>query len=251
MIKYLIEAKTVLKSVLLIAVITSLLLPFYAHCEPLNYSQAKKVMYTDIFYDHRETLYCGACFDDHREVQLPDGFVISSHKKRATRAETEHIVPVENFGRTFEEWREGHPLCVHKDGQPYKGRRCAELVNQEFQKMEADLHNLYPAIGCINAARGHKNFTQFEIGTPSSFGSCVMKIVGNRAEPPERARGIIARAYLYFEKTYKRYNMSRQQRRLMESWNEQYPVTEWECERNRRITRIQDNGNPFVERVCR
>ena len=45
--------------------------------------------------------------------------------------------------------------------------------------------------------------------------------------------------------------MSRQQRRLMETWDEQYPVSEWECERNRRIKAIQGNGNPFVERVCR
>ncbi|MBO4317432.1 MAG: endonuclease [Mailhella sp.] len=77
-----------------------------------------------------------------------------------------------------------------------------------------------------------------------------MKIKGKRVDPPERARGIIARAYLYFEQRYARYNMSRQQRRLMETWDAAYPVTEWECLRNRRIKAIQGNGNPFVERVC-
>jgi deoxyribonuclease-1 len=117
--------------------------------------------------------------------------------------------------------------------------------------MEADLHNLYPAIGCVNAARGNRNFTQFEPDAPSSFGSCQMKIEGKRVEPPVRARGIIAGAYLYFEQRYARYNMSRQQRRLMESWDAQYPVSAWECERNRRIKAIQGNGNPFVERACR
>ncbi len=227
-----------------------LLLPSLAAAEPLPYSVSRKLMYSEVFYDHRETLYCGATYDDHREVTLPDGFVVSSHAKRANRAETEHIVPAENFGRTFREWREGHPLCVHSNGQPFKGRHCAQLVNEEYRLMEADLHNLYPVIGCVNAARGNRNFTQFEADEPSSFGSCQMKIEGRRVEPPERARGIIARAYLYFEQRYARYNMSRQQRRLMESWDAQYPVSDWECERNRRIKRIQGNGNPFVERVC-
>ena len=228
-----------------------LLLPSLAAAEPIPYSVSRKLRYSDVFFDHRETLYCGAPYDEHREVTLPEGFVISSHAKRANRAETEHIVPAENFGRTFVEWREGHPMCVHSDGTPFKGRRCAQLANAEFREMEADMHNLYPAIGCVNAARGNRNFDLFSADTPSSFGSCQMKIEGKRVEPPARARGIIARAYLYFEQRYARYNMSRQQRRLMESWDAQYPVSNWECERNRRIKAIQGNGNPFVERVCR
>ena len=228
-----------------------LALPSVASAEPLTYAQSRKLMYSEVFFDHRETLYCGAHYDEHREVTLPDGFVVSSHAKRATRAETEHIVPAENFGRTFSEWREGHPLCVHSDGKPYKGRKCAEVANAEFREMEADMHNLYPAIGSVNAARGNRNFDLLGSSVPSDFGICPMKIEGRRVEPPKRARGIIARAYLYFENRYARYNMSRQQRRLMQAWDAQYPVTEWECVRNRRIKRIQGNGNPFVERVCR
>ena len=232
-------------------VTTLLLLPSISAAEHLPYSVSRKLMYSDVFYDHRETLYCGASYDENREVALPEGFIVSSHAKRANRAETEHIVPAENFGRTFREWREGHPMCVHSDGSPFKGRRCAQLASEEYREMEADMHNLYPAIGCVNAARGNRNFDMFSADTPSSFGSCQMKIEGKRVEPPARARGIIARAYLYCEQRYKRYNMSRQQRRLMESWDKQYPVSEWECERNRRIKAIQGNGNPLVERVCR
>ncbi len=240
-----------MKLALTIAATVSLLLPSIAAAEPIPYSVSRKLMYSDVFFDHRETLYCGAAYDVHREVKLPDGFVIHSHASRANRAETEHIVPAENFGRTFREWREGDPICVHSDGTPFKGRRCAQLANEEYRLMEADMHNLYPAIGCVNAARGNRNFTQLEADAPSSFGTCQMKIEGKRVEPPARARGIIARAYLYFEQRYARYNMSRQQRRLMESWDAQYPVTEWECVRNRRIKAIQGNGNPFVERMCR
>ena len=45
--------------------------------------------------------------------------------------------------------------------------------------------------------------------------------------------------------------MSRQQRKLMETWDRQYPPDAWECERNERIRTIQGNGNEFVERFCR
>ncbi len=228
-----------------------MLLPSAAAPAPLSYPASRKLMYSDVFYDHRETLYCGAEYDVNREVTLPEGFVIYSHASRAKRAETEHIVPAENFGRTFPEWREGHPLCVNSNGKPFKGRRCAQLASEEYRLMEADLHNLYPAIGSVNAARGNRNFTQFEAGTPSSFGTCQMKIEGRRAEPPERARGIIARAYLYFEQRYARYSMSSRQRRLMETWDRQYPVSAWECVRNNGIKALQGNGNPFVERMCR
>ncbi|MBR5734766.1 MAG: endonuclease [Desulfovibrionaceae bacterium] len=37
----------------------------------------------------------------------------------------------------------------------------------------------------------------------------------------------------------------------MEARDAAYLVSDWECERNKRIKAIQGNGNPFVERVCR
>ena len=218
---------------------------------PLTFEQAKQLLYSHIFYDHRETLYCCAEFDEQRNVALPYGFASATHWKRSGRVEAEHIVPVENFGRTFAEWREGHPLCVNKDGQPFKGRRCAELANETFRNMEDDLHNLYPAIGSVNAARGNKNFAMLGRDVPASFGTCEMKIEDGKAEPPEPSRGIIARAYLYFDKRYDRFRMSRQQRKLMETWDRLYPPDAWECERNERIRTIQGNGNEFVERFCR
>ena len=164
---------------------------------PLTFEQAKQLLYSDIFYDHREPLYCCAEFDAQRNVALPYGFAAATHWKRSGRVETEHIVPVENFGRTFAEWREGHPLCVNKDGRPFKGRRCAELANETFRNMEGDLHNLYPAIGSVNAVRGNKNFAMLGRDVPASFGTCEMKIEDGKAEPPEPSRGIIARAYLF------------------------------------------------------
>ncbi|MFV2823378.1 endonuclease, partial [Escherichia coli] len=29
-----------------------------------------------------------------------------------------------------------------------------------------------------------------------------------------------------------------------------YPVTDWECERDERIAKVQGNHNPYVQRAC-
>ena len=45
-------------------------------------------------------------------------------------------------------------------------------------------------------------------------------------------------------------NLSRQQTQLFNAWDKQYPVTEWECQRDDRIARVQGNHNPYVQRAC-
>ena len=89
-----------------------------------SFSQAKKYL-REIYADHRETIYCGAKFNADSSVMLPVGFETPKHKKRSQRIEWEHVVPAENFGRTFSEWREGHPNCVDSKGKSFKGRNCA------------------------------------------------------------------------------------------------------------------------------
>lgn len=213
-----------------------------------SYAEARRLLYNSIYVDHRITIYCGAEYDMHRNVRLPYGFIIDSYPDRAYRAETEHIVPAENFGRTFVEWRDGAPQCVDSRGQYFKGRKCAQ-TNSDFRYMEADLFNLAPAIGCVNAKRSNYRFTMLP-NVPSTFGSCSMKVAGRAAEPPDTAKGIVARAYLYMADAYPRFQLSRAQRQLFEAWDIQYPPDDWECERESRIAEIQGNRNAFTARWC-
>jgi len=164
--------------------------------------------------------------------------------------EWEHAVAAENFGRAFKEWREGDPQCVDRKAKRFKGRNCAKKVDKKFRYMEADLYNLYPAIGAVNALRSNYNFTMLA-GAKSSFGSCDMEIEGHKAPPPESARGRIATTYLYMDQAYPRYKMSKQQKKLMLVWDKIYPVSQWECKRASRIKTIQGNENSFVADHCR
>ena len=90
-----------------------------------SFNKAKKMLERAVYQDHRVTIYCGAKFDAKKNIQAPVGFVTNKQVKRAKRVEWEHVVPAENFGRSFSEWREGHPSCVDSKGKSFKGRECA------------------------------------------------------------------------------------------------------------------------------
>ena len=214
-----------------------------------SFSQSKKYL-KEVYADHRETIYSKAKFNTDNTIILPEGFETKSHQKRSKRIEWEHIVPAENFGRTFSEWRDGHPDCVDSKGKNFKGRKCAEKVNYEYRLMQADMHNLFPAIGSVNAKRSNFNFVELPSNTPNSFGSCAMKIQDKKAEPPHYAKGIIARTYFYMEDTYPRYKISHKMRKMLQVWDKEHPVDNWECERAKKIEKIQGNPNNVVKNQC-
>ncbi|PSW58770.1 endonuclease I [Photobacterium kishitanii] len=223
-----------------------------------SFSKAKKTMQKQIYTNPAEmkTIYCGANFDAKKYITLPTGFTTEVYKKRVKRWEAEHVVPAENFGRAFSEWRDGAAICIDRKGKEFKGRKCAEKANKEYRLMQSDLYNLYPAIGAVNAARQNYNYVMLPKTASKNyrtFGSCDMIIdkKDRDAQPPERARGVIARTYMYFEAVYPKYKMSRQQRQLMTVWDKQYPITKWECERAEKIRKIQGNINPVLNTRCK
>lgn len=179
-----------------------------------SYNRAKRMLEREVYYDHRITVYCLAEFDERKNIILPDGFETPSHPKRALRVEWEHAVPAENFGRAFSEWREGSPECINNKGNPFRGRRCAEKVNMEFRHMQSDMYNLYPAIGSVNAVRSNHQYAQLT-DSASTFGSCPAKYEGNRFEPPNYAKGALARTALYMEDSYPHYRLSSQQKSFL------------------------------------
>lgn len=142
------------------------------------------------------------------------GYKVKKSAKRARRLEWEHVVPAQAFGQSFKEWRSGHPKCVNKKGKPFKGRNCARKVAVPFRYMEADLYNLYPAIGEVNGLRSNYSMAMIP-GEKRAFGSCDVEIEGNKFEPRPDIRGDIARTYFYMDKAYPgRGIISRKNRKL-------------------------------------
>lgn len=214
-----------------------------------SFSKAKKTLEREVYFDHRETVYCGARFDEKKNILLPEGFSTPSHAGRSSRLEWEHAVPAENFGRAFVEWREGNPSCVDNRGEAFKGRNCARKMNRTFRLMEADMHNLFPSIGSVNAVRSNKRYAMLP-NSVQRFGSCGAKVSGKGFEPPDSAKGALARAALYMENEYQSYNLGGPQKKLFMAWDKMFPVDKWECERQRRIEKLQGNSNDIVKNKC-
>lgn len=226
---------------LLFALVTISLSTMTHAAPPSSFSKAKKEA-IKIYADHTTSFYCGCDFEWKGRKGIPDlescGYQVRKQLKRASRIEWEHVVPAWQFGHQRQCWQSG-------------GRKNCSKNDKVFRHMEADLHNLTPAIGEVNGDRSNYNFSQWNGIDGVSYGRCEMQVnfKQRKVMPPERARGAIARTYLYMSQEYG-FKLSKQQRNLMNAWDKQYPVDPWECERERRIFKVQGNHNPFVYSSC-
>ena len=206
---------------------------------------AKRHIYK-LFDETSRTFYCDCPYEDRRILSPRCSFSTNRFPKRRRRTEIEHVVPAEAFGRSFLVWREGHAQCVSKGGKPFKGRKCAERVSLAFRQMHADLYNLKPAIGALNALRRNYRMGMIE-DEVRAFGACDVEISDRRFEPRGEIRGDIARIYFYMDAAYPgRGVLSKKQRKLFLTWHRLDPVSESERRLARKIEAIQGNANPFV-----
>lgn len=215
-----------------------------------NFQRAKKELpgiyqTLDKEFGNTSTIYCGCDLSYSGggkrvkwQLDLDScGYEARKNAERASRIEAEHVMPAWDFGHQLKCWQKG-------------GRKeCAK--DDSFRQMEGDLHNLYPSVGEVNGDRGNFRFTDWN-GKPNQYGKCEMVVdfKDKRAQPPKRARGQIARAYLYMADQYD-IRLATQQRKLYEAWDKAYPVTQLDCRRNELIQKIQGNDNKFITEACK
>lgn len=203
---------------------------------PTSFSAAKREA-AKIYADQLTSFYCGCPINVVGKKLVPDleacGYSVRKQETRANRIEWEHVVPAWAFGHQRQCWQNG-------------GRKNCTRRDLTFKAMEADLHNLVPAVGEVNSDRSNFGFSQFTKNT-GMYGKCefVVDFKTRQAQPPERSRGAIARTYLYMAQRYN-LKLSKKDRQLYEAWHKMYSVTEWERTRNTRIQKVQGWGNPFV-----
>ena len=214
-----------------------------------SFSKSKKLL-LKVYKDNHVTLYCGCSYKGKKPNFSSCGYIPKKDNKRANRIEWEHVVPAHAFGQSFSEWRDGHHKCVKENGKKFKGRKYAEKMNEEYRRMQSEMFNLYPAIGEVNGRRSNYSMAIIK-GEKREFGKCDVEIKNKKIEPKESIRGEIARTYLYMDSVYPgRGIISKKNRKLFESWNKSDPVDEWECERAKRIEKIQGNRNNVVMGNC-
>lgn len=213
------------------------LLPTLSLAAPSSFDQAKRLA-ERVYSIHPESFYCGCKITWNRSgTDIPDlqgcGYKIRKNGPRANRIEWEHVMPAYDFGRQRQCWQNG-------------GRTNCQKNDPVFRAMEADMHNLVPAIGEVNGDRSNYRFGMIP-GQPTQYGTCPVKIdfSGRTVEPRDAVKGDVARIYFYMADRYN-LRLSDQQQRLFSAWDRLDPVDDWERTRDERIGQQMGHRNPFV-----
>jgi len=180
-----------------------------------SYFDALPVFWDQVYPNGGETLYCGKPFG----------------KRRGRSVNIEHVFPMA--------WAMKAEGCRSRE-------QCRDL-SLRFNRIEADMHNLYPSRKDINKTRSSFPYAMVQ-GEQRAFGKCDFELDHRkrRVEPRPEARGNIARAMFYMQDTYG-LRIYRRQGELLRDWNRDDPPDMEERRRNEVIASIQGNRNKFID----
>lgn len=210
---------------------------------PTTFNEAKLLLREQVYFDQNQngtlgTLYCGCNWQwtgaSGGRIDLNScGYQIRALPQRAQRIEWEHVVPASWFGRQRQCWQQG-------------GRNYCRDNDPLFSLVEADMHNLSPVIGEVNADRSNFRFGHAP-QAPAMYGHCTSRTDFKQRvfQPRREVRGMVARISFYMHDRYN-LSMSQQQQQLLMQWHQAYPASSWELKRDRRIKSITGHSNPFV-----
>ncbi len=214
-----------------------------------SFYKSKNILF-EIHNKNPVTFYCSCLYTNKKPNFKSCNYKPLKYFKRANRVEWEHIVPASRFGKKFKSWKYGHSKCI-KNGKNFKGRKCTRKVNKIFRLIEADLYNLQPTIGEINAVRNNFKMSIIK-GEKRNFGECDFEVKNNFVEPSPNVRGDIARTYFYMAATYSEYiKLTNSELNLFSNWDKLDPVDKWECLRAKLIKGFQKNLNKFIFQGCK
>ncbi|MCP3671067.1 MAG: endonuclease I [Gammaproteobacteria bacterium] len=181
-----------------------------------EYFNILPLFWSKIYPSGGATLYCGRKF--------------GANKGRAINIE--HVFPMS--------WTLNRFRC--------RDRNHCRRTSPEFNRVEADMHNLYPSRKDINQARSSYAFALLK-GERRRFGQCDFELDQRRrrVEPRPTSRGNIARAMFYMHHTYG-FTIYGKQGHLLKQWHRQDPPDAEEQRRNNAIEKIQGTRNKFIDR---
>ena len=212
-------------------------LVFSAKGSLFSFGRSKRLLATKVYPTHEKAFYSNCDYKIKEKKLIPIhktcGFKYRKNKNRSERIEWEHVVPAWHFGHQLRCWQKG-------------GRMTCRQTNTKFKQMEADMHNLVPAIGEINGDRSNFKYAMVE-GEKRAYGKVDMEILfsGKKAEPAPFIYGDIARTYFYMRERYG-LRLSKAQEKMFIAWNNLDPVSAWEKRRNKLIKSLQGDDNPYV-----
>ena len=130
-------------------------------------------------------------------------------------------------------------------------RKQCRQSSAQFNFIEADMHNLFPARSDVNQKRSSHRFGEVS-GESRKFGkTCDFEVDYYKriAEPAPKVRGEVARAMFYMADRYKSQGLVlfEKQAKLLYQWHKSDPPSKHEAYRNDRIESLQGNRNRFID----
>lgn len=121
------------------------------------------------------------------------------------------------------------------------------LHKVRFGHMEADMHNLFPAMAGLNSARSDRHFATID-GESGPLPTCDFEVdkAAGTVEPHAEIRGDIARAIFYMHREYN-LPIPFEMTAMLKQWHKDDPPSTEEIWRNDTIERLQGTRNPFID----
>lgn len=207
----------------------------------VSFSTAKKKLYSKVFNNTGETLYCG-CNWSARKTDLNScglqNFFPKKQRKRALRTEAEHIIPASWMLKVNNKTRQ---CAIDSKAVKDSARKYCQKHDLDYKQAHNDLVNLYPAVGQVNADRSNKPFVDVAKNKVKTYGKCDIKIGSRGIVPPSDKKGDIARVAFYMTETYG-VSYSQRQLQLFKQWDRQDPISAQEIAHNRHVVEVQGFG---------
>jgi len=185
-----------------------------------DYKTARALFWRHLYPIDGETLYCGRQFqtDNRNGINI------------------EHVFPMS--------WATNALDCG-------KRKQC-RAKSAMFNRIEGDLHNLYPSRSDVNQDRSSFRFGEVK-GESRKYGNqCDLEIDfrARAVEPAPEVRGDIARSMFYMAYTYQEQGLEifDKQAKMLFAWHQSDPPDNAERRRNDIIEKVQGSRNPFIDK---
>ncbi len=219
------------------------------HANQLSY-QPSKFLYPimDKHPDGKlQSIYSGQSFTAEELIRLDEIADVERGNLIRELASRQDIVAVETFRADLEAIEAQFPYnCEHVVPQSWFNKKSP---------MRGDLHHLFACEVKCNSFRSNHPYIDFADFTPDELdpAEIVRDACGkgeNSRFEPERNKGAVTRATLYYLLRYPRQLSSKYDQNTLKTllaWHSQFAVTDYERHRNATAAKLQGNRNPLID----
>jgi len=214
------------------------------HANQLSY-QPSKFLYPvmDKHPDGKlQSIYSGQSFTAEELIRLDEIADVERGNLIRELASRQDIVAVETFRADLEAIEAQFPYnCEHVVPQSWFNKKSP---------MRGDLHHLFACEVKCNSFRSNYPYIDFTDFDPDEIVRDACGKGENSRFEPERNKGAVTRATLYYLLRYPRQLSSKYDQNTLKTlldWHRQFAVTDYERHRNATAAQLQGNRNPLID----